>query len=56
MIGPQRACWTCFSEFLICAGVRECVIMLAAVVCATLCGFRGVQPVVLWLNTHGSAM
>ena len=30
--------------------------MLAAVVCATLCGFRGVQSVVMWLNTHGSAM
>jgi hypothetical protein len=30
--------------------------MLAAVVCATLCGFRGVQPVVMWLNTHGSTM
>lgn len=30
--------------------------MLAAVVCATLCGFRGFQPVVQWLELHGSAM
>ena len=30
--------------------------MLAAVVCATLCGFRGVQPVVSWLTIHGTEM
>lgn len=30
--------------------------MLAAVVCSTLCGFRGFQPVVQWLELHGSAM
>ena len=30
--------------------------MLAAVVCSTLCGFRGFQPVVQWLELHGTAM
>lgn len=30
--------------------------MLAAVVCSTLCGFRGFQPVVQWLELHGPAM
>lgn len=30
--------------------------MLAAVVCSTLCGFRGFQPVVQWLQLHGPAM
>ena len=30
--------------------------MLAAVVCATLCGFRGLRPVVHWLELHGTAM
>ena len=30
--------------------------MLAAVVCARLCGFRGIQPVVQWLELHGPAM
>jgi hypothetical protein len=30
--------------------------MLAAVVCATLCGFRGIRPVVHWLELHGVAM
>lgn len=30
--------------------------MLAAVVCATLCGFRGIRPVVHWLELHGTAM
>jgi len=30
--------------------------LLAAVVCSTLCGFRGFQPVVQWLELHGSAM
>lgn len=30
--------------------------MLAAVVCSTLCGFRGFQPVVQWLQLHGPTM
>ena len=30
--------------------------MLAAVVCSTLCGFRGFQPAVQWLELHGPAM
>jgi hypothetical protein len=30
--------------------------MLAAVVCATLCGFRGIRPVVQWLKLHDVAM
>ena len=30
--------------------------MLAAVVCSTLCGFRGLQPVVQWLELQGTAM
>lgn len=30
--------------------------MLAAVVCATLCGFRGIRPVVQWLDGHGVEM
>ena len=30
--------------------------MLAAVVCSTLCGFRGLQPVVQWLKLHDTAM
>ena len=30
--------------------------MLAAVVCATFCGFRGLQPTVQGLNRHGVAM
>lgn len=30
--------------------------MLAAVVCATLCGFRGIRPVVHWLELHGVGM
>ena len=30
--------------------------MLAAVVCATLCGFRGIRPVVHWLDLHGVGM
>jgi hypothetical protein len=30
--------------------------LLAAVVCATLCGFRGLRPVVHWLELHGTAM
>ena len=30
--------------------------MLAAVVCATLCGFRGIRPVVHWLELHGVEM
>ena len=30
--------------------------MLAAVVCATLCGFRGLRPTVRWLNLHGVEM
>ena len=30
--------------------------MLAAVVCSTLCGFRGFQPVVQWLELQGTAM
>ncbi len=30
--------------------------MLAAVVCATLCGFRGIRPVVHWLELHGVTM
>ena len=30
--------------------------MLAAVVCSMLCGFRGFQPVVQWLELPGTAM
>jgi len=30
--------------------------MLAAVVCATWCGFRGIRPVVHWLELHGVEM
>ena len=30
--------------------------LLAAVVCATLCGFRGIRPVVHWLELHGVEM
>ena len=30
--------------------------LLAAVVCATLCGFRGIRPVVHWLELHGVGM
>jgi hypothetical protein len=30
--------------------------MLAAVVCATLCGFRGIRPTVHWLELHGVEM
>ena len=30
--------------------------MLAAVVCATLSGFRGIRPVVHWLELHGIEM
>jgi len=30
--------------------------LLAAVVCATLCGFRGIRPVVHWLDLHGVGM
>jgi len=30
--------------------------MLAAVVCATWCGFRGIRPVVHWLELQGPAM
>lgn len=30
--------------------------MLAAVVCATWCGFRGIRPVVQWLELHGVEM
>ena len=30
--------------------------LLAAVVCATLCGFRGNRPVVQWLDLHGVGM
>ena len=30
--------------------------LLAAVVCATLCGFRGIRPVVQWLELHGVGM
>lgn len=30
--------------------------ILAAVVCATLCGFRGIRPVVQWLDLHGVGM
>jgi hypothetical protein len=30
--------------------------MLAAVVCATLCGFRGLRPTVRWLKLHGVEM
>ena len=30
--------------------------VLAAVVCATLCGFRGIRPVVHWPELHGVGM
>jgi hypothetical protein len=30
--------------------------MLAAVVCSTLCGFRGIRPCVRWLKLHGTEM
>jgi hypothetical protein len=38
-------------------GLRHpCSAMLAALICATLCGFRGLRPTVRWLKLHGVTM
>lgn len=38
-------------------GLRHpCPAMLAALICATLCGFRGLRQTVRWLHLHGVAM
>ena len=68
--GLRRICCEGFArrggllEFLLrvpvphgCYGKRHPLFaMLAAVVCATLCGFRGIRPVMHWLELHGVEM